>query len=44
MNYLRVYFEMKYMILNNLHIMFEKWRAIRASTGGVGGALTWVGC
>ena len=21
---------------------FEKWRAIRASVGGVGGAITWV--
>ena len=22
----------------------EKWRAIRASVGGVGGALAWVAC
>ena len=23
---------------------FEKWRAIRASVGGVGGVLVWVAC
>ena len=23
---------------------FEKWRAIRASVGGVGGVLAWVAC
>ena len=27
-----------------IDIEFEKWRAIRASVGGVGGVLAWVAC
>ena len=26
------------------NLEFKKWRAIRASVGGVGGVLTWVAC
>ena len=31
-------------LLEPLKYEFEKWRAIRASVGGVGGVLAWVAC